>query len=65
MGRMASYSGQVIRWDDAVNNGPALMIYENHDQLTMNSEAPVKPLAEPTPAGEAYAIAQPGVWKPW
>lgn len=65
MGRMASYSGQVIRWDDAVNNGPALMIYENHDQLTMNSEAPVKPLDEPTPAGELYAIAQPGVWKPW
>ena len=65
MGRYASYSGQVIRWDDAVKNGPALMIYDGHDQLTMNSEAPVKPLAEPTPAGELYAIAQPGVWKPW
>ncbi|MDO4569857.1 MAG: Gfo/Idh/MocA family oxidoreductase [Planctomycetia bacterium] len=60
VGRMASYSGQVVRWDDAVKNGPALMIYENHDQLTMASEAPVKPLEN----GE-YAIAVPGQWKPW
>ncbi len=65
MGRMASYSGQVIKWDDAVKNGPALMIYDGHDQLTMDSEAPVKPLEKPTAAGEAYAIAVPGRWKPW
>ena len=43
MGRMASYSGQVVKWDDAVNKGPALMIYENHDKLTLDSPAPVQP----------------------
>ncbi|MDO4575154.1 MAG: Gfo/Idh/MocA family oxidoreductase [Planctomycetia bacterium] len=65
LGRYASYSGQSISWDDAVANGPALMIYDGNDQLTMQSEAPVKPLAEPTETKEAYAIAVPGVWKPW
>lgn len=60
VGRYASYSGQVVKWDEAVEKGPALMIYENHDQLTMNSEAPVKLLE----SGE-YPIAVPGVWKPW
>lgn len=66
MGRMASYSGQVISWDDAVAKGPALMIYENHDQLTMDSEPPVKKLDNPVqPGAEYYAIAVPGIWKPW
>lgn len=60
VGRYASYSGQVVKWDEAVEKGPALMIYDNHDQLTMDSEAPVKLLE----SGE-YPIAVPGVWKPW
>lgn len=66
IGRMASYSGKTIKWDDAVKNGKADMIYEGHDQLTMQSEAPVKPLPEDQIInGEVYAIAKPGVWKPW
>jgi len=66
IGRMASYSGKTIKWDDAVKNGKADMIYEGHDQLTMQSEAPVKPLPEDQIInGEVYAIAKPGVWMPW
>lgn len=67
LGRYASYSGQVIKWDDAVANGKALMIYDGHDQLTMNSEAPVQPQPEDVieKTKETYAIAVPGVWKPW
>ena len=60
MGRTASYSGQVIRWDELVEKGQPLMIYENHDQLTMQSEPPVKPLEN-----GFYPIPIPGVWKPW
>ena len=58
LGRMASYSGQVVRWDDAIKKGPAQMIYENHDQLTMNSTPPVVPNEN----GD-YPIAVPGVYK--
>ncbi len=60
LGRYASYSGKIITWDEAVANGPALMIYKDHDLLTMKSETPVKLL----PSGE-YPIAVPGQWKPW
>jgi len=60
MGRMASYSGLVIDWDEAVEKGSALMIYEGHDELTLNSDPPVK-LQE----DGQYPIAVPGVWKPW
>lgn len=60
LGRMASYSGQVVDWNEAVEKGPALMIYDGHDDLTMDSEAPVKLQAD----GQ-YAIAMPGIWKPW
>ena len=58
--RDAAYSGLELTWDDAVNKGRTLMIYEGHDQLTMQSEPPVKPQED----GQ-YAIAVPGVWKPW
>ncbi len=63
LGRMASYSGQVVSWDDAVNKGPALMIYENHDQLTMDSPAPVQPNGKGGP--EPYNIAIPGRTNPF
>lgn len=60
LGRYASYSGREIAWDDAVANGPALMIYDDHDKLTWESKAPVQPLEN-----GLYPIAMPGVWKPW
>lgn len=60
LGRMASYSGQVVRWDDAIEKGPAEMIYENHDQLTMNSTPPVVPDEHGN-----YPVAVPGVFKPY
>ena len=57
LGRLATYSGQEISWDEAVksdfNIGPA--------EFSMNAEAPVKP----GPDGN-YEIAIPGQWKlPW
>ncbi|MBO5438126.1 MAG: gfo/Idh/MocA family oxidoreductase, partial [Thermoguttaceae bacterium] len=46
MGRMATYSGRVISWDEAVNHGKTYMIYENHDALTLDSAPPVLPNAD-------------------
>ena len=46
MGRMATYSGKVVTWDQAVNNGKTYMIYENHDALTLDSDPPVLPNAD-------------------
>ncbi len=60
LGRTASYSGQEIKWDDAVNNGKAYMIYENHDQLTLDSDPPVLP-----DENGNYKIPVPGQTKPW
>ena len=62
LGRTASYSGQVVRWDDLVEKGrdKPLMIYENHAQLTMASTPPVLPLED-----GSYPVPCPGVWKPW
>ena len=60
LGRMATYSGKVVRWDDAVKQGPAEMIYENHDQLTMQSTPPVVPDADGN-----YPVPVPGVYKPY
>jgi len=60
LGRMASYSGKVVKWDDAVKSGPAEMIYENHDQLTMNSTPPVVPDEDGN-----YPVAVPGSYKPY
>lgn len=60
LGYLAAYSGKVVKWDEAVEKGPALMIYENHDQLTFDSLPPVLP----NERGE-YPVPVPGVWKPW
>jgi len=62
LGRMASYSGQVVKWDDAVKKGPAEMIYENHDQLTMASTPPVLPGEDGT---YENSVPIPGVSKPY
>ncbi len=57
LGRLATYSGQEVKWDDAVKSNFSLMPKE----FDMNAEAPVKP----GPDGN-YEIAVPGQWKlPW
>ncbi|MDO4575950.1 MAG: Gfo/Idh/MocA family oxidoreductase [Planctomycetia bacterium] len=43
MGRMATYSGREITWEEAMNKGKTYMIYENHDALTLQSNPPVLP----------------------
>ncbi|WP_089888203.1 Gfo/Idh/MocA family protein [Kriegella aquimaris] len=51
MGRMATYSGKVIKWDEALNSDLLLV----PDNMTWDSPAPVQPLADGT-----YAIPTPG-----
>ena len=51
MGRMATYSGKVVKWDDAIND-QNILVPEN---LTWNSEAPVNP-----DENGFYNIAVPG-----
>jgi predicted dehydrogenase len=56
LGRMASYSGQVIKWDDAMKANTKLADYAK--LASYSDEAPVKPLADGT-----YAIPFPGKTK--
>ncbi len=51
MGRMATYSGKVIKWDEALNSNIVLI----PDGLTWDSPAPVQPNADGT-----YKIPMPG-----
>ncbi len=51
MGRMATYSGKVINWDEAMNSDLVLV----PDNMTWDSPAPVQPLAD-----GSYAIPTPG-----
>ncbi|MCJ7465379.1 MAG: Gfo/Idh/MocA family oxidoreductase [Maribacter sp.] len=51
MGRMATYSGKVIKWDEAMNSNIVLI----PDGLTWDSPAPVQPNADGT-----YKIPMPG-----
>jgi len=55
MGRMATYTGQVITWDQAFNSTEALV----PDNLTWNTEPPVKPDADGW-----YPVAIPGTTLP-
>jgi myo-inositol 2-dehydrogenase/D-chiro-inositol 1-dehydrogenase len=54
LGRMATYSGEIVRWDDAVAKGPSLFA------TTLTWEA--NPRVMPGPDGK-YPIAIPGVYK--
>ena len=54
MGRMATYSGQMISWDDAINSTKSLV----PEELSWTAEAPVQP-----DASGAYAIPMPGSYK--
>lgn len=51
MGRMATYSGKIIKWDEALQSNLALV----PDTLTWDSPAPVQPKADGT-----YEIPTPG-----
>jgi myo-inositol 2-dehydrogenase/D-chiro-inositol 1-dehydrogenase len=56
LGRMATYSGKIVKWDDAVEKGPAEMPYG--EDLTYDSQPPVVP----DDKGK-YPVAVPGVYK--
>ncbi len=57
LGRLATYSGQEVNWDDAVKSNFTIMPKE----YDLNAEAPVKPGAN----GD-YNVAIPGEWPlPW
>lgn len=55
MGRMATYTGQVITWDQALNSKEVLV----PDNLTWDTEPPVKPDADGW-----YPVAVPGTTMP-
>ncbi len=57
LGRLATYSGQEITWDDAVKSNFSIMPKE----FDFNAEAPVQPDSDGN-----YNVAIPGEWKlPW
>jgi len=58
LGRMATYSGKVVKWDEAVAKGPQEVPYGV--DLTFQTKPPVVPDADGN-----YPIAQPGTYKPY
>jgi myo-inositol 2-dehydrogenase / D-chiro-inositol 1-dehydrogenase len=54
LGRMATYSGQVVKWDDAIAKGKT----EFPTELSWNAKAPVQPDKDGN-----YPIPMPGVYK--
>jgi predicted dehydrogenase len=58
LGRMATYSGKVVKWDDAVAKGPS----EMPKSLAWDADPPVMP-----DKNELYehAVAMPGLYKPY
>ncbi len=56
LGRMATYSGQIVRWDDAVKQGPA----EGPDEIAWNAQ----PRSMPGPDG-FYPFPIPGISPPF
>ena len=60
MGTMATYSGQEIRWDDAVARGRTLFPYDQ--ELTFDTVPPVTIGADGT---YEHAVALPGLYNPF
>ena len=56
LGRMATYSGKIVKWDDAINSQIDLM----PKSLAWDAEPPVSP-----DENGFYASAVPGVTKAW
>lgn len=57
LGRMSTYSGKVIKWDDAINSDNALADFDAFK--SMEDEAPLKPNAD-----GSYPVPVPGESKP-
>lgn len=58
LGRMATYSGKVVKWDDAVANGPS----EMPETFAFDATPPVIP--DEKGSYEAF-VAMPGIYKPY
>jgi myo-inositol 2-dehydrogenase / D-chiro-inositol 1-dehydrogenase len=58
LGRMASYSGKVVKWDDAVANGQSIM----PEKFAFDAKPPV--VADANGSYE-HAVAMPGTYKPY
>jgi predicted dehydrogenase len=58
LGRMATYSGQVVRWDDAVAEGPN----EMPDRFAWDAPPPVLPGPD---GGYEHAVPVPGNFRPY
>jgi len=56
LGRMATYSGKIVKWDDAVAKGP--------DEFPAELAWDAQPRNLPDAEGN-YPIAMPGVYKPY
>jgi myo-inositol 2-dehydrogenase / D-chiro-inositol 1-dehydrogenase len=56
LGRMASYSGQVVKWDEAVARGPD----EMPKRFALDADPPAMP-----DANGLYAMPLPGVYRPY
>lgn len=56
LGRLANYSGKVVKWDDAVNKG----VSEFPEVMDWNAEAPVK-----KDENGDYPIPMPGIYSPF
>jgi hypothetical protein len=54
LGRMATYSGNVVKWDDAVANGPSLQ----PEKYAFDADPPVMP-----DENGVYPMSVPGVTK--
>jgi myo-inositol 2-dehydrogenase / D-chiro-inositol 1-dehydrogenase len=60
LGRMATYSGKVVKWDDAVKSGPEEMIYD--DSISWDTTPPVTPDEDGLYEG---SVAMPGTYQPY
>lgn len=58
LGRMATYSGKVVKWDDAVAKGPS----EMPESYAWDAKPPILPDAN---GSYEHAVAVPGVYKPY
>lgn len=58
LGRMATYSGQVVKWDEAVAKGPD----EGPEKLAWDANPPVLPDEDGL---YEHAVAMPGIYKPF
>jgi myo-inositol 2-dehydrogenase / D-chiro-inositol 1-dehydrogenase len=58
LGWMATYSGQIVKWDEAAEKGPALM----PENPSWDTDPPVMPDEN---GSYEHAVAVPGVYKPY